>query len=176
MNELNLVYSDFDPEEVDKNYNKKQEPLNGESFIIDWSLPEYENYKKAFETLSNMFHVLFKGIFIPQMNHHSTILSKRLDEKEIDDPTEIKEWLDNDFSETSKIIYPEIPNFKLTLKLIVLAREGNFQLVLRAENIIEKCVNKKNKTIRTVIVRSFNYSMDCEVWLITHFGVTTKKR
>ncbi len=46
----------------------------------------------------------------------------------------------------------------------------------RAENVIEKCVDKRNKIMRTVVVKSYNYSMDCEVWLITHFGITTKKR
>ena len=44
----------------------------------------------------------------------------------------------------------------------------------RSKNIIEKCIDKKRKTIRVVIANSYNYSLGTEVWVITHVGITSK--
>ena len=39
---------------------------------------------------------------------------------------------------------------------------------------MERCLNVKRKKIRVVVAKSFNYSMDTEVWAITHVGITSK--
>lgn len=46
----------------------------------------------------------------------------------------------------------------------------------RAKEIIEKCLDIKKKTIRVVIGKSFNYHMISEVWIITHVGITSKRK
>jgi len=46
----------------------------------------------------------------------------------------------------------------------------------RAKNTIERCVDRKGKTIRVVVVKSFSFSMNSDVWVITHVGMTSKKR
>ncbi len=46
----------------------------------------------------------------------------------------------------------------------------------RSKVIIERCLDQKRKTIRVVIAKSFNYHLDSEVWVITHVGVTTKRK
>ena len=46
----------------------------------------------------------------------------------------------------------------------------------RKKNTIEKCLDKKGKTRKAVIVQTFNYSFDAEVWLVTHLGITSKRR
>jgi hypothetical protein len=46
----------------------------------------------------------------------------------------------------------------------------------RAGHIIEKCLDKKGKTFKVVIAGSFNFDHNCEVWVVTHFGITSKWR
>ncbi len=46
----------------------------------------------------------------------------------------------------------------------------------RKKGTIEKCADKGNKTLKTVVVQSFNYSLDTDVWAITHVGIFTKRR
>ena len=46
----------------------------------------------------------------------------------------------------------------------------------RSKEIIERCVDVKRKTIRIVVAKSFNYSLDSEVWVVTHVGITTKPK
>ena len=46
----------------------------------------------------------------------------------------------------------------------------------RKEGTLEKCINKGNKTIKAVVVRSHNWSLDCDVWVITHVGKFSKRR
>jgi hypothetical protein len=46
----------------------------------------------------------------------------------------------------------------------------------RAKGTIERCLDEKRKTIRIVVVRSFNYSFDMDVWAITHVGITSKHK
>lgn len=45
----------------------------------------------------------------------------------------------------------------------------------RRENVVERCVNAKNKTLKVVAARSYNYDMESEVWVITHVGRFTKR-
>jgi len=46
----------------------------------------------------------------------------------------------------------------------------------RKKGTIEKCIDKGNKTLKTVVVQSFNHSLDTDVWAITHVGIFTKRR
>ncbi len=46
----------------------------------------------------------------------------------------------------------------------------------REEHIIERCIDRKRKTLKVVISRSYNHFLDSEVWVIIHFGIKTKRR
>lgn len=46
----------------------------------------------------------------------------------------------------------------------------------RSKGILERCLDKGKKTIRVVVVESWNYSLDSEVWVITHVGMTSKSK
>ena len=43
-----------------------------------------------------------------------------------------------------------------------------------SKEIIERCLDKGRKTIRVVVAKSFNFSLDSEVWAIIHVGITSK--
>ncbi len=46
----------------------------------------------------------------------------------------------------------------------------------RSKGILERCLDKGKKTIRVVVAKSYNYSLDSEVWVITHVGMTSKSK
>ena len=46
----------------------------------------------------------------------------------------------------------------------------------RAKKTIEKCLDHKKKTHKVVAVKVHYYSLDTEAWLITHVGITSKRR
>ena len=46
----------------------------------------------------------------------------------------------------------------------------------RAKGTIERWLNEKRKTIRIFVVKSFNYSLNMDVWAITHVGITSKHK
>lgn len=46
----------------------------------------------------------------------------------------------------------------------------------RKAHTIEKCIDKGTKTLKIVAVKSYNYSLQTDVWVITHAGVFTKRR
>ena len=46
----------------------------------------------------------------------------------------------------------------------------------RAKNIIEKCIDIKKKTMKVVVAQSYNHALKEEVWVVTHFGITTKRK
>ena len=46
----------------------------------------------------------------------------------------------------------------------------------RKENIIERCIDKKGKTLKVVISKVYYYSLSEEVWILTHVGMITKRR
>jgi len=46
----------------------------------------------------------------------------------------------------------------------------------RAKGTIERCLDEKRITIRVVVVKSFNYSLNMDVWAITHVGITSKHK
>lgn len=45
----------------------------------------------------------------------------------------------------------------------------------RKENVVEKCVDAKNKTLKVVDAKSYNYDMESDVWVITHVGRFTRR-
>lgn len=45
----------------------------------------------------------------------------------------------------------------------------------RARDVVEKWLDKGQKTYNVVVVKSFNFMLNEEVWLIKHVGVFTKK-
>ena len=46
----------------------------------------------------------------------------------------------------------------------------------RAGDIIEKCLDMKKRTKKVVLARSYNYALNEDVWVVTHFGITTKRK
>jgi len=46
----------------------------------------------------------------------------------------------------------------------------------RKKGTLERCIDREGKTIKVVVVRSFNHSLQTDVWAITHVGVFTKRR
>ena len=44
----------------------------------------------------------------------------------------------------------------------------------RKKGTIERCLDRKKITMRVVIVRAYNYSLDSEAWVIIHVGITSK--
>ena len=46
----------------------------------------------------------------------------------------------------------------------------------RKKGIIERCLDRKKKTTRVVILKAYNYSLDSEVWVVIHVGITSKPR
>lgn len=67
-------------------------------------------------------------------------------------------------------------NLDLYVVLDVLERGYDCSKGKRSKGIIEKCLDKRRKTIGVVVAKSFNYSLDSEVWVITHVGITSKPR
>ncbi len=46
----------------------------------------------------------------------------------------------------------------------------------RKKGIIERCLDRKRKTTKVVIVKAYNYSLDSEAWVLIHVGVITRPR
>lgn len=53
--------------------------------------------------------------------------------------------------------------------------ENGYEPRKRAKNVVEKWFDKGNKTYNVVVVRSFNFMLDEEAWLIKHAGRFTRK-
>ena len=72
----------------------------------------------------------------------------------------------------------ELFNLGLNLEdVIIVLNEGyDCKRSRRKKNIVERCLDKRNKTIKVVLARIFFYSLDEEIWHITHVGITSKKR
>jgi len=41
----------------------------------------------------------------------------------------------------------------------------------RKKNVLERCVRKNKKTLKAVVVKSYNHSMETECWLLIHTGI-----
>ena len=45
----------------------------------------------------------------------------------------------------------------------------------RKRDIVERCMDRKSKTLKVVVAKSYNYDLKSEVWVITHVGRFTKR-
>ena len=46
----------------------------------------------------------------------------------------------------------------------------------RARGVLERCLDRRGRMVKVVVAASYNLSMDRDVWVITHFGVTSKRK
>ena len=46
----------------------------------------------------------------------------------------------------------------------------------RAAGTLERCLEKKQKELRVVVVKSYDYHLDTDAWIITHVGMTSKRK
>jgi hypothetical protein len=78
----------------------------------------------------------------------------------------------------SRSVANELYNYNLMLRdiLDVLEQGYNCAKSKRKKGTIERCLDRKRKTTRVVITKAYNYSLDSEVWVIIHVGVTTKPK
>ena len=57
--------------------------------------------------------------------------------------------------------------------LFILENGYNCQKGKRSKKIREKCLDQKGKTIKAVVAKSHNISLESDVWVITHLGKTS---
>lgn len=78
----------------------------------------------------------------------------------------------------SRSVAIELYNCNLILRDILGILEQGYDCAKskRKKGIIERCLDRKRKTMRVVIARAYNYSLGYEAWVIIHVGVTTKPR
>jgi hypothetical protein len=46
----------------------------------------------------------------------------------------------------------------------------------RARGVLERCPDRRGMTVKVVVAASYNISMECDVWVITHFGVISRRK
>ncbi len=78
----------------------------------------------------------------------------------------------------SRSVATELYNYGLRLYDILEVLEHGYYCAKskRTKGTFEICLDHKRKTTRVVIARAYNYSLDSEVWVITHVGITTKPK
>ncbi len=82
----------------------------------------------------------------------------------------------------SKSVRSELQSLCLDLYNVVEILELGYDCAAskRKEGIIERCIDVKRKTIKAVVDKSFNYSLQTEVWVIVwvivHVGIFSKRR
>ncbi len=78
----------------------------------------------------------------------------------------------------SRSVANELYNCDLMLRDILEVLEQGYDCAKskRKKGTIERCLDRKKKTMRVVIVRAYNYSLDSEAWVIIHVGVTSKPK
>jgi len=67
----------------------------------------------------------------------------------------------------------ELAKFNLLLSDAARVLEKGFDCSRskRKKGVLEKCVKKGKKTLKVVSVKSYNYSLETECWLLIHVGV-----
>ncbi len=67
----------------------------------------------------------------------------------------------------------ELAKFGLLLSETVQVLEEGFDCSRskRKKNVIEKCVRKGKKKLKVVVVKSYNFSLETECWLLIHTGI-----
>lgn len=76
----------------------------------------------------------------------------------------------------SKTAMREMTWLGLDLCDCILILEEGYSTRKRKKGTVEKSFNVGNKTLKVVVVKSYNYTQKKDVYLITHVGETTKKR
>lgn len=78
----------------------------------------------------------------------------------------------------SRSVANELYNCNLMLRDVLDILEQGYDCAKskRKKGTIERCLDRKKKTMRVVIVRAYNYSLDSEVWVIIHVGITSKPK
>jgi hypothetical protein len=46
----------------------------------------------------------------------------------------------------------------------------------RKAGTLERCIDRSGKTMKAVVVQSYNHDLGTDVWAITHVGIFTKRR
>lgn len=75
----------------------------------------------------------------------------------------------------SRTAVHEMHHLGLSLEECKYILECGYETRKRAQNVIERWSDKGKKTYNVVVVRSFNFMLNEEVWLIKHVGRFTKK-
>lgn len=138
---IQIIYNGFDDNAVEKTVEQKSKNVIGESFVVDWSLSGYKDIKESFEALTERFSAILGSCFVKQRNHHSTILSKRLDPIDIPAGFVVPVWMDNDFSVSKRFFSENFCKIVLKLESCVIAKTGTIQLVFRDENVLPSARN-----------------------------------
>jgi hypothetical protein len=78
----------------------------------------------------------------------------------------------------SRSVANELYNYDLMFRDILDILEHGYDCAKskRKKGTIERCLDRKKKTMRVVIVRAYNYSIDSEAWVIIHVGVISKSK
>lgn len=76
----------------------------------------------------------------------------------------------------SKTAGRELTKYGFTIEDCKEILEKGYSPRKRKEGTIEKWMSYGNKTYNVVVVKSFNYMCNEDVYLITHFGEFTKKK
>jgi len=53
----------------------------------------------------------------------------------------------------------------------ILEKGFNCERSKRKEGTLERCIRKRGKTVKVVAVKSHNYSLETDCWLIIHAGI-----
>jgi hypothetical protein len=128
---MNFFVGELNKVEIDKTVASKGDSVYGESFIVDWGDSAYIGHKKEFEKATKSLKDHFGNCFIAQRNHHSTIISKRLDSIDRANNAEPSIWNDPTLSMCRDKFAEQLTDFTLKLHLCVVAPGGTIQLVYR---------------------------------------------
>ena len=92
--------------------------------------------------------------------------------KDIKIPQEFGVKWKNKFLRPSKHAYFEMANLGLDLYDIqsILELGYNCNKQKRSKDTIEKCFKKGKKEFKVVIIKSYSFDIDDDVWLIKHVG------
>ena len=135
---MKVVIPGFREADIKTTVASKQTRVDGESFIVDWGNSAYAKHKEEFTRATESVRRLLGACFVVQCNHHSTIVSKRLDPSDRPSGTTPPKWTDLSFSSCRKIFAQHLRDFELELQLCVLASGGTIQLVYRDETVMPR--------------------------------------
>ncbi|MFH1895337.1 MAG: hypothetical protein ABIJ74_02005 [archaeon] len=67
----------------------------------------------------------------------------------------------------------ELAKYSLLLSEIAEVLEQGFDCSRskRKKGVVEKCVRKGKKQLKAVVVKSYNFSLETDCWLLVHVGI-----